>query len=145
MNIPVGPLMLLTRTITHLSLSSSSSAVRRAGKLRVYGLAGSALIDAARAAGVSFASEGFCDRAYDGDGLLRSRSRPGAVIEDPVAAARQAVDIVVRGRVRAESGDDVGVQADTLCIHGDTPGAVEIARLVRTALEGAGVRVAALE
>jgi len=120
------------------------AAVRRVGGLRLYVLSGSEMIDAARAAGVVWAAEGFCDRAYDADGRLRSRTKPGALITDPASAARQATDIAVRGRVSAEGGD-IALRADTLCVHGDTPGAAAIARAVRAALEGAGVRVAALE
>lgn len=121
------------------------SAVRRAGGLRLFGLAGSALIDAARAAGVACAAEGFCDRAYDADGRLTARTKSDALVADPAAAARQAVDIAVRGSVRAHGDRDVALRVDTLCVHGDTPGAAAIARAVRAALEGAGVRVAALE
>lgn len=122
-----------------------ASAVRRAGNLRLFALAGSALVDAARATGISWASEGFCDRTYDPAGRLQHRSAKGSVISDPIKAARQAVDIAVRGRVRVEGDSELEIRADTLCIHGDTPGAAEIARAVRSALESAGVRVAALE
>ena len=119
-----------------------AAAVRRSGDLRLVGLAGSAFVEAAGSAGVPFIAEGFCDRAYDDDGHLVSRSAAGSLITDPQTAARQAVDIAVRGRVRSASGDEVAIVAQTLCIHGDTPGAVDIARAVRAALESAGVRVA---
>jgi len=122
-----------------------AAAVRRAGGLRLVGLAGSALRDAAHDAGVAFAAEGFCDRTYEADGSLRARSNPDAVVSDPDAAARQAVGIAVRGVARTGDGVEIALRADTLCIHGDTPGAVAIARAVRSALERAGVRVAALE
>jgi UPF0271 protein len=122
-----------------------ASAVLRAGDYRLVGLAGSALIDAARDAGVRSASEGFCDRAYGADGRLRPRRLAGALLSDPAVAARQALDIATRGCVRVEGGAEIALRADTLCIHGDTPGAVEIAQAVRAALESAGVRVAALE
>ena len=121
-----------------------ASALKRLGGLRLFGLAGSASLDAARAAGIPFASEGFCDRAYGADGRLRPRTEADALISTPDAAARQAVDIAVRGVVRT-SGGEVALRADTLCIHGDTAGAADIARTVRRALENAGVRVAALE
>jgi UPF0271 protein len=121
------------------------AAVRRAGNLRLYGLAGSVMCDAARAAGVAWAAEGFCDRAYEADGRLRSRTIEGAVVTDPAAAARQAVDIAARGSVRVDRVREIELRADTLCVHGDTPGAAGIARAVRAALENAGVRVAALE
>ena len=118
-----------------------AAAVRSSGDLRLVGLAGSAFAEAARSADVPFIAEGFCDRAYGDDGHLVSRSVAGSLITDPHAAARQAVDIAVRGRLRSSSGAEVAVAAQTLCIHGDTPGAVDIARAVRAALEAAGVRV----
>lgn len=120
-----------------------AAAVRKCGDLQLVGLAGSAFVDAAKAAGVPFVAEAFCDRAYDDDGHLVSRSIAGSLITDPAAAARQAVDIAVAGRVRSASGGAVAVVAQSLCIHGDTPGAIDIAKAVRAALEGAGVRVAA--
>jgi UPF0271 protein len=99
-------------------------------RLWLVGLAGSLLLEAGRAVGLRVAAEGFCDRAYEDDGTLRSRTLPGAVFEDPALAARQAVRLATRGDI------------DTLCIHGDTPGALAIARAVRTALEVEAVRVA---
>jgi len=120
-----------------------ASAVRRFGSLRLVGLAGSALIQAARAAGVPAVREGFCDRAYEPDGSLRPRTLPDAVLTSPDDAARQAVAIAVRHRAQAHDGSAVDVSADTLCIHGDTPAAASIARAVREALHRAGVRVAA--
>jgi UPF0271 protein len=120
-----------------------ASAARRCGGLRLVGLASSALVEAAKSAGIPFASEAFCDRAYERDGSLRQRALPGALIEDAHAAARQAVDIVVHRRLRSIDGHDVDVAADTLCVHGDAPGAAARARAVRAALERVGVRVAA--
>jgi UPF0271 protein len=98
--------------------------------LLLVGLAGSVLLEAGRAVGLRVAAEGFCDRAYEADGTLRSRSLPGAVYDDPVLAARQAVRLAQRGDI------------DTLCIHGDTPGALAIARAVRAALDDKAVRIA---
>jgi UPF0271 protein len=100
------------------------------GNLVLFGLAGSVLVDAGRAAGLRVAAEGFCDRAYEADGSLRSRALAGAVLDDPQVAARQAVMLVRRGGI------------DTLCIHGDTPAALPIARAVRAALEQAEVSLA---
>jgi UPF0271 protein len=99
---------------------------------------------AAEAAGLRYAAEAFCDRAYDEDGALRPRSRPGSVIAEPEAAAEQAVRIARDGVVRT-GGAEIPVRADTLCLHGDTPRAAEIARAVRAALEAAGVAVLALD
>jgi len=120
-----------------------ASAVRRVGGLTLVGLAGSALVDAGRAAGLPTLSEGFCDRAYECDGSLRSRELPGAMLTDPAAAAAQATSIAVRRRVKTAGGEEIALAAETLCVHGDTPGAAAIARAVRRALEDAGVRVAA--
>jgi 5-oxoprolinase (ATP-hydrolysing) subunit A len=113
----------------------------RAGRdLILVGLAGSeAMRRAAEAEGLRFAAEAFADRAYNDDGTLRSRRLPGAVITDPEAAARQAVAIARDGRVRSAEGAEVRLRADTLCVHGDTPGAVANARAVGQALRAAGI------
>ncbi|HSL34780.1 MAG TPA: 5-oxoprolinase subunit PxpA, partial [Candidatus Limnocylindrales bacterium] len=120
-------------------------AVRRVAPASVLvGLAGSGMLDAGRAEGLAVAAEAFADRAYEADGSLRSRRLDGALLPGPEAAAAQAVSIVCDGVVRSHAGTDVAVRADTLCIHGDTPGAATIAAAVREALEDAGVTVAAL-
>jgi UPF0271 protein len=112
--------------------------------LVLVGLAGSSLIDAAAEAGLPGAAEAFADRAYRADGSLAPRHLAGAVIHDAGLVARRAVGIVRDGRVRSlESDCEIPVRADTLCIHGDTPGAAELAGAVRAALEAAGVRVVA--
>jgi UPF0271 protein len=123
--------------------TSIAHAVRRASPdLVLVGLAGSALLDAGREAGLAVAAEAFADRAYEADGSLRSRRLAGAMLESPAAAAGQALAIVRDGRVRSHDGADVDVHADTICIHGDTPGAAAFAAAIRRALEDAGVRVA---
>jgi UPF0271 protein len=109
--------------------------------LLLVGLCGSALLEAGREAGLAVAAEAFADRVYEPDGSLRSRRYPDAVLPDPEAAAEQAVSIVVLGKVTAHDGTSVPIQADTLCIHGDTPGAPEYARVVRDELAAAGVSV----
>ncbi|MFN8091010.1 MAG: 5-oxoprolinase subunit PxpA [Vicinamibacteria bacterium] len=109
------------------------------------GLAGSApMRRAAEAEGLRFAAEAFADRAYDAEGRLVPRSRPGALLTDPSSAAAKAVRIVCEGRIAAVDGTTVELAADTLCLHGDNPHALEIARAVREALEAAGVTVQAL-
>lgn len=87
--------------------------------------------------------EAFCDRGYRPDGSLVARGETGDLLTDPEQAAEQAVSIAIRHRVRATDGTWVSVQADSLCLHGDTPGAPAIGMAVRAALEKAGVRVAA--
>lgn len=101
----------------------------------------SAMERAARRLRIRVAREGFADRAYEPDGTLRSRRLPGALHIDPATAAAQAVSIAREGAVRTSDGGTLALQVDTLCIHGDTPGATEIARAVREALAAAGVEV----
>jgi 5-oxoprolinase (ATP-hydrolysing) subunit A len=109
------------------------------------GLAGSSLIAAGREAGLRTAEEGFADRAYEADGSLRSRRLDGAVHADPAVVAAQAVSIVRDGAVTSHDGRRVQVRADTICIHGDSPGAAAFAQAIREALAAAGVTVAAVE
>ena len=110
--------------------------------IALVGLAGSASLAAGRAAGLTVIAEGFADRRYEPDGSLRSRQLPDALL-GPADAAAQAVSIARDRCVTASDGSRVEVAADTLCIHGDSPDAVRIARAVREALETAGVTVAA--
>jgi UPF0271 protein len=128
-----------------LARAIARGVARVSGELRLVGLAGSsALREAAAAAGLRFAAEAFVDRAYDAEGQLVARSLPGAVVSDPAAAAGAAVRLA-RDRVAVTpDGREVAVAADTLCLHGDNPRALELARAVREALEGAGVSVRAL-
>jgi UPF0271 protein len=129
----------------HAVAETIATAIRRASpELILVGLAGSALIGAGVAAGLQVASEAFADRAYEPDGSLRSRRRPGAILATPAAAAKQAVSIVRDGRVTAIDGTAIAVRADTICIHGDTPGAADYVAAVRAALDKAGVTIAAI-
>lgn len=118
---------------------------RLGGGVTLVGLATSPVFrEAASSEGVPFAGEAFVDRAYESDGTLARRGTPGAILEDEAAAARQAVEIAGSGRVTAKDGVRVAVTASTLCLHGDHPNALAIARAVRTALEASGVKVQAL-
>jgi UPF0271 protein len=103
------------------------------------GLAGSTMLDVFRKAGFAIAAEAFADRRYEPDGTLRSRKYEDALILDPVEAGRQALGIAERGVVIAHDGTEVSVNAQTLCIHGDTPGAPTIAAAVARTLRVAGV------
>ena len=109
------------------------------------GLAGSPMLDVFREAGFTVAAEAFADRRYEPDGTLRSRKLDDALIRDPAQAAEQALRMVERGTVIASDGSEVPVAAQTICIHGDTPGSVQIAAAVARALRESGVRVRALE
>lgn len=109
--------------------------------LVLFGLPGSALLAAGRSAGLRVAAEGFADRAYRRDGTLAPRSMADSVISDPAEVVSRAVRMVVDGVVTAIDGTVVPIVADTLCVHGDTPGAGRLAASLRTGLEAAGINV----
>jgi UPF0271 protein len=105
-------------------------------------LANSKLVAAGEAANLPMAHEIFADRAYEDDGNLVSRKKPGSVLHDPRQIAERVVRMVQDGAVVSITGKVMKMRTDTVCIHGDTPGAVEIARGVRQALKDAGIEVA---
>ncbi|WP_249644500.1 LamB/YcsF family protein [Nocardia sputi] len=110
-------------------------------RLALLGPAGTQLESAAQAAGVRFVGEGFADRAYTPDGSLAARGAAGAVLGSREAVA-QAVSIAKSGAVRtADGSSEVAVRAASICVHGDSPAAVEMARHIRTALDEVGVPV----
>jgi 5-oxoprolinase (ATP-hydrolysing) subunit A len=105
--------------------------------------AGSPAVTWAEGAGVSVLEEGFADRAYTADGGLLARQHPGSVYSDPERAAAQALALATGGTVAATDGTTLTLAVDTLCLHGDSPNAVGLARAVRHALASAGISVAA--
>lgn len=111
--------------------------------LPVLGLPGSRLLDAARAAGLTGVTEAFADRAYTEEGTLVPRGQEGAVVTDPEAVVERSLGLARDRAVTARSGARVDVDARSLCLHGDTPGAVDLARRVRERLESSGIRVEA--
>jgi len=128
-----------------LAAGIARGAARASRELVLVGLAGSAAMRrAAEAGGLRFAAEAFVDRAYHSTGRLVARSRPGAVVSDPAAAAAAAVRLARDRVVLSIDGGELAVEADTLCLHGDNPNALGVARAVREALERAGVSVQAL-
>jgi len=100
----------------------------------LYGLAGSCLIDAAKELNVPVWQEVFADRKYTKDGFLVPRTQAGAVIKDEGEALKQALNMSTEGRVTAIDGSPIMIQADTLCIHGDNPHAVQFAKKIKAAL-----------
>ena len=108
------------------------------------GLAGSTMLDVWEKAGFRVAGEAFADRAYEPDGTLRARHHPDALITDPAVAARQAVEIVENHRAMSVAGTPVEVSARTLCVHGDTPGALDIVQAIRAAFAAHGIEVRSL-
>jgi len=119
-----------------------AGAVREADPdLILVGMAGSAWIKAGRDLGLRVAREAFADRAVNTDGTLVPRSLRGAVIHEVEDVMARAVRLVTEGRVTAITGEEVEMPADTICLHGDTPGAAELARTLRQRLEAAGVTI----
>jgi UPF0271 protein len=112
--------------------------------LILFGLPNSPMIEAGRAAGLRVAAEGFADRAYEPDGALTPRSRDGAVIHDVEAVVARALRMAADGVVLTSTGREVSLRIDTICVHGDTPGAPELARRIREALRARGADVAAV-
>ncbi|WP_293785796.1 LamB/YcsF family protein [uncultured Aeromicrobium sp.] len=111
--------------------------------LPVLGLPGSALLAAAEAKGLRAVREAFADRAYTPEGTLVSRREPGAVLHDPRHVAERVTRMVTDGAVEAIDGSVVRLDVDSVCVHGDSPDAVAIARAVREHLTSAGVRIEA--
>lgn len=136
-----GALYNLAARNTLLAEATANAVYEVDPRLMLFGLAGSHLLAAGRNAGLAVASEVFADRAYEADGSLTPRSKPGALIENEEHATTQALRMVREGKVRAASGTDVAVQADTICLHGDGAHAVAFAQRITSALKEAGVEI----
>lgn len=105
------------------------------------GLAGSKMITAAEKIGLKAASEVFADRAYNDDGTLVSRKLPGAVIKDKELAIKRVVRMVKEGKVESINGSDIAIKADSVCVHGDNPKALEFVKNIRETLLAEGVEI----
>ena len=105
------------------------------------GLAGSKMITAAEKVGLRAASEVFADRAYNDDGTLVSRKLPGAVIKDKDLAIKRVIRMVKEGKVESINGNDIAIKADSICVHGDNPKALEFVKNIRETLIAEGVEI----
>ncbi len=120
-------------------------AIRTVDRNLIYvALAGSEMIKAAQKLGLPFAREGFADRAYEDDGNLASRSTPDSVYKDPQRALEQCLSLIQKGEVISRHGNKVRVDVDTICLHGDEPTAVTVARTVRHGIDAAGIALVTL-
>lgn len=104
-------------------------------------LSGSKMAEIASKSGLKVAREAFADRAYHKDGSLVSRKREGSVIHDPERVAERVIRMVQEGKIQSIEGDLIDLEADTICVHGDTPGAVQLAQTIRRKLQQAGIPV----
>ncbi|MBO0980715.1 LamB/YcsF family protein [Microbacterium sp. SD291] len=111
-------------------------------RLVLLGLAGGVVLEVAERAGLQVAAEAFADRAYQPDGQLVSRTQEGAVLHDPAAVAERMVRLAEEGVIRAVDGTDVRVEAQSICVHGDSPGSVAMAAETKRMLQRAGVEIA---
>jgi 5-oxoprolinase (ATP-hydrolysing) subunit A len=141
---PHGALYNLAVTNRALAKAIAVGIARWSRDVALVGLAGSLMLDVFREAGFRVAAEAFADRRYEADGTLRSRKFEDALIRDPAEAGQQALQIAERGRVVACGGIEIVANAQTICIHGDTPGAPKIAAAVAQTLRQAGVELSAL-
>lgn len=112
--------------------------------LILLGLSGSKMLSAAKTVGLRAASEVFADRAYEEDGSLVARTKPGAMITDEDEAVRRVVAMVEKGTVTAITGKEIPIQADSVCVHGDSPKALNFVQKIRTAFQTAGIQIAPL-
>jgi UPF0271 protein len=113
-------------------------------KLILVGLAGSIQIEVGQSTGLRVASEVFADRALNPNGTLVPRSQPGAVLNDPEEVIENSLRMIVEGKAIAINGKEIPIRADTICMHSDTPGAVELACKLRKRMEAAGVEIVSM-
>ncbi|MSS44971.1 LamB/YcsF family protein [Cutibacterium sp. WCA-380-WT-3A] len=146
----VKPHGALYNTIVHHEVQAKAvveaiSAVNAASStdLALLGLPGALVLDLAEQQGIRTLREAFADRAYNPDGTLVPRRHEGSVLHNPDEVAERVVTLVTRGVVSAIDGTEVAIKADSVCVHGDTPGAVSMAAAVRDRLAAAGVELQA--
>ena len=113
--------------------------------LILLGLSGSKMIEAAKMTGIKYASEVFADRAYNDDGSLVDRKKNGAVITDEDEAIKRVIQMVKEGRVKSINGNDIKIEAQSICIHGDNIKALEFAKKIRHSLECENIEILSLD
>lgn len=140
---PHGALYNLAADEPDVAIAIAAGVAGVSRDLILLGLAGSAMLPAAEKAGLRIAAEAFADRAYLPTGRLVPRSQPGAVLHDPQQVAERAVTMVRDAAVTAHDGTRIAIRFNSLCLHGDTPGAVTMARTVRAGLQAQGITLQA--
>ena len=138
---PHGALYNMAAVDLELATALTEAVAEVDPKLIFLGLSNSQMISAAKASGLAVANEVFADRAYNADGTLVARSKPGAVIHDPEICIARVVRMVKENKVQAITGEDVDLKPDSICVHGDNAAAVEFVREIRKALAAEGIEV----
>jgi UPF0271 protein len=141
---PHGALYHAANKSTEVAAAIGRAVLESDEQLIMVGQAGASTLTLWESMGLTCAAEAFADRAYEPDGILRKRTLPGSLLEDPSKAAQQAEDIAVRHLVVTTNGSKLNIMAGTVCIHSDTPGSVKIARAVNEALRSADVQLRSL-
>ena len=141
---PHGALYNMAAKDEALALAIAEAIARTDEKLILVGLSGSLMEMAAKAKGLRFAAEVFADRAYEDDGTLVSRSKPGAMIEEESLAFSRMIRLMREGVIESINGREIPLAADTICVHGDSPKALAFARGLREALNAEGITVCGL-
>ncbi|WP_018477171.1 5-oxoprolinase subunit PxpA [Pontibacter roseus] len=140
---PHGALYNMAATNSALATAIAEAVYKVKPNAILYGLAGSELVKAGMKLGIQTAHEVFADRTYQQNGTLTSRRQPDALITNQEQAAQQVVRMVKEGKVKSQQGQDVAIQADTVCLHGDGPHALAFARHIREVLQQEGITLAA--
>jgi UPF0271 protein len=138
---PHGALYNMAAVNQKLSEAIAEAIYKVNPQLILYGLAGSELVKAGDKLGLQTAQEVFADRSYQPDGTLTSRNLPNALLSEPLLAAKQVLKMVKEGKVQALTGEEVSIQADTICIHGDGPHAVAFVHTIREFLSKEGIAI----
>jgi UPF0271 protein len=138
---PHGALYNLAAQDENLAYTVAALTAKHLPRAALVGPPQSQLAKAAANHGLSFLAEGFADRAYEDDGQLRSRTREGAMLTNPKAQTEQVLGMVLTGKITTYSGHQINLAADTICIHGDTPGALQTAQALVTSLKANGVEI----
>ena len=138
---PHGQLYNLAAKDERMARAICEAIISLGKNLILVALSGSEMAEIASKSGLKVAREAFADRAYHRDGSLVSRKREGSVIHDPERVAERVIRMVKEGKVQSIEGDFIDLEIDSICFHGDTPGAVQLAATVRRNLEETGITV----
>jgi UPF0271 protein len=141
---PHGALYNMTAVNSLLATAIAEAVHKINPDLILFGLSGSELIRAGEKVGLRTANEVFADRTYQADGTLTPRNQPGALLTDPTQATAQVLGMVKEGKVKAITGEEISLKAETVCIHGDGPHAVEFARSLHKVLQDENILLRAV-